>query len=289
MMNPEDLAGMPPVLRELLEAELRAGNQVVEVGHAFPAPPVGAWFLLAGPLRSRPRESGGGITYYYRHCSHYSGEITDERQRFFFLLEPPGAPEPTATPTPAPPAPAPLSPPPAPATLAITLDNWRDAGSPAWREVESLAAQHTRTARQELRRILKRPGSHESKMAILICAPRLVSGKRRLQVLCEALRESVIYGGLTQALDLAAEFHPPEVVTELWRGLEHREGEVAVHFAALLAYIHGLAKEPFDWDLRPFFLRFRTEDPAERARQIAELRRRIAQKNRKESEPGVQS
>ena len=57
---------------------------------------------------------------------------------------------------------------------------------------------------------------------------------------------------------------PPEVVEELFRGVQEREGEVAVNFAAMLLFINGKAEEPFDWSQRPFLLRFNTDDPDER-------------------------
>lgn len=89
----ELLAAFPPVLRALLDAELAAGNSIVEITGGFPAPPVGACVKLARPLGTRPRASGDGIAYYDRRSPDYSGEITDAK-RFFFILEPPHPPEP---------------------------------------------------------------------------------------------------------------------------------------------------------------------------------------------------
>ncbi|ATC64462.1 hypothetical protein CMV30_11130 [Nibricoccus aquaticus] len=89
----KEMDALPPVLRALLDAELAAGNSIAEIGHGFPAPPVGAFFKLAQPLLSRPRASGEGFTYYNRNSSLYSGEITDSK-RFFFLLEPAAPPPP---------------------------------------------------------------------------------------------------------------------------------------------------------------------------------------------------
>lgn len=89
----KDFEAMPAVLRRLLEAELAAGNSIVEVGHSFPAPPVGAYFQLANKVTTRPRESGNGIDFYERNSSSYSGEFTDAK-RFFFILEPPNPPPP---------------------------------------------------------------------------------------------------------------------------------------------------------------------------------------------------
>lgn len=88
---PED--SLPPVLRALLDAELAAGNTVIEVGHTHPAPPVGAYFKLARPVSTRPRESGGGLQFYERNSSQYSGEFTDAK-RFFWILEAPLPPPP---------------------------------------------------------------------------------------------------------------------------------------------------------------------------------------------------
>ena len=68
-----------------------------------------------------------------------------------------------------------------------------------------------------------------------------------------------------EAIDEAAEFHPPGVVEALLDGALHRDGEAAVHFAALLFFLHGKAAEPFDWGQRPFFLRFQTADRRERS------------------------
>ena len=48
-------------------------------------------------------------------------------------------------------------------------------------------------------------------------------------------------------------------------------GEQACHAAAMLFYLKGLADEPFDWDHRPFFLRFNPDDAADRARAFDEL------------------
>lgn len=88
-----DFDAMPLALRVLLESELAVGNEVVEVGHSHPAPPVGAYFKLARPVTTRARASGGGLSFYERNSSLHSGEFTDEA-RFFWILEPPRPPEP---------------------------------------------------------------------------------------------------------------------------------------------------------------------------------------------------
>ena len=76
-------------------------------------------------------------------------------------------------------------------------------------------------------------------------------------------------------LDQVAKFHPPEIVADLLRGALERKSEVAIHFAALLMFIHGKAREPFDWAQRLFFLRFETRTHAEREAVFRELCEKI--------------
>lgn len=314
----KDLASMPPALKQLLEAELAAGNTITEVGHSFPAAPAGAYFLLAKPLQSRAQESGDGIVYYDRKMPSYSGEITDAK-RHFFLLEPPHPPEPEPDmdairaahqPKPTPPAqkatakkpkaaakaaakaapsPDPAPTPKAPATpleqfeasMVMDFDKWHDGigydldilrtlsaadqatvvrklqqnGIKDWRDVEALAAIDLPTAKEALRNAMKSPHV-EIRNAVTRYATDLVPDDARTDSLVRSLEKAVPFGGLSETLDQVAEYHPPEVVDTLFEGALKRDGEAAVHFAAMLCFLHGKAKEPFDWDLRPFFLRF---------------------------------
>jgi hypothetical protein len=87
-----DFDAMPSALRGLVEAELVAGNEVLEVGHTHPAPPIGAYFKLARPFVTRERSSGGGLSFYERNSSLHSGEFTDGA-RIFWILEAPRLPE----------------------------------------------------------------------------------------------------------------------------------------------------------------------------------------------------
>lgn len=91
----KELERFPSPLRALVEAELAAGNTVVEVGHSHPAPPAGAYFKLARKVSTRARASGDGLDFYERNSSSHAGEFTDAK-RFYFVLEPasPLPPEP---------------------------------------------------------------------------------------------------------------------------------------------------------------------------------------------------
>jgi hypothetical protein len=89
----KELAQFPAALKALVEAELAAGNTIVEIGGGHPAPPVGACVKLANKVSTRARDSGDGLDFYERNSSSYSGEFTDAK-RFFFVLEPPNPPPP---------------------------------------------------------------------------------------------------------------------------------------------------------------------------------------------------
>lgn len=89
----KQLAQFPAALRALVDAELAAGNSILEIGAGHPAPPVGACLKLAKKVSTRPRASGNGLSFYERNSSLYSGEFTDAT-RFYFVLEPPNPPPP---------------------------------------------------------------------------------------------------------------------------------------------------------------------------------------------------
>jgi hypothetical protein len=144
-----------------------------------------------------------------------------------------------------------------------------------WRDVEALAALYSPRARVALRKALK-SSNHRVATAVAEYAPHLVSDKERTKVLVAALEGAEIYGGLPQALLDVEEYHPPEIVDALFRGLLKPNCENPVHFAAMLMFIHGKAESSFDWTHRPLFLRFKTEDRAERERVFRELCEKIA-------------
>ena len=145
-----------------------------------------------------------------------------------------------------------------------------------WRDVEALAELNTPRAQVLLRKALKSSNA-EISSAVVSYAPNLISNIERAAALVKALGKAEAFGGLSATLDEVEKFHPPEVVAALWDGVRKRDGETAVHYAAMLMFIHGKAKEAFDWELRPFFLRFNTEDANERALACLELCERIGE------------
>jgi hypothetical protein len=139
-----------------------------------------------------------------------------------------------------------------------------------WREVEALAALGTKRAKDALNQAHV-TGNAEVRMAVHSFAPELLTDGQRVAALVQTLEQADFYDGLSRALDEVAKFHPPEIVTALLRGLMERDGAAACHFAAMLYFIHGKAASAFDWDQRPFFLRFNTDNLVEREVAVREL------------------
>jgi hypothetical protein len=140
-----------------------------------------------------------------------------------------------------------------------------------WRDLEGLIALGTPTARAAVVEQL-RGGRLEQRLwaaRYLRDDPNLADDREAAVV--AGLDEAVFYGGLSVALDLATELRTPAMVDALFRAALRDEGEAAVHAAARLAFIHRKAREEFDWELRPLFLKFNTQDRGERTRAFREL------------------
>lgn len=81
------LAAFPVALRQLVEAELAAGNGIQHAGGGFPAPPAGAQVMLASHLRADPPRLEG-LVVRERNSSLNHLEISDG-QGFYWVLTPP--------------------------------------------------------------------------------------------------------------------------------------------------------------------------------------------------------
>ena len=139
-----------------------------------------------------------------------------------------------------------------------------------WRDIEALAEINTKSARETIKEAIKDPNP-VVRVAVARFTPDLVTNDERSQSIVDALEKAEIFYGLSQVLDEAERYHPEEVKKALIRGLLNRKGNVAVLFAAMLFYLFGAAKKPFDMKQRPFFLRFNTEDRKERIKVFREL------------------
>jgi len=139
-----------------------------------------------------------------------------------------------------------------------------------WRDIEALTQVGTKSAQTAIKNAMK-DSNPDVRIAVTRFAPSLATKNERSQSLIKALQSAELFNGLSQALDAVEEYHPIEVKEALINGLLSRKGDVAVLFAGMLFYLYGKASEPFDWDQRPFFLRFSTNEREERVQAFLEL------------------
>ena len=141
-----------------------------------------------------------------------------------------------------------------------------------WRVFEVLEHINTPKAIATINHALSHPA-----LEVRIAASRFAKDANadRERVLIEALERSDIYEGLSQALDEVETFHPTGIVNALLRGLLKRGDSGAVNFAGMLLYIYGKTDSSFDWNHRPLFLRFKTDDLKEREKAFIEICRII--------------
>lgn len=140
-----------------------------------------------------------------------------------------------------------------------------------WRDLEGLMALGSEAARQAVLEQLRHGALDQRLYAARYLKDDPALAADRDAAVVAGLESAVFYGGLSVALDLATEERTPAMVDALFRACFREAGEGAVHAAARLAFIHGAAKEEFDWGLRPLFLRFNTPDRAEREAAFLEL------------------
>lgn len=143
-----------------------------------------------------------------------------------------------------------------------------------WRDAQALAKLGTARALTALEQSLQGPNREVRLMAgeYLYSIGRLPDLSA---IIVEALQNGQLGEGLAEGERLAAEHASEPVKEALISGALHAADGRAVRFAALLYYLHGISKEPFDWNHRPLFLRFKTNDRAERRAAFEEMCRVI--------------
>ena len=144
-----------------------------------------------------------------------------------------------------------------------------------WRDIEALSQIDTKNAQKTIKNAIKDPDP-AVRVAVTRYAPNLVTNSERSHSIIEGLKHAKIFGGLSQVLDDIEDYHPAEVKDALISGLLSREGDVAVLFAAMLFYLYGKAKEPFEMKQRPSFLLFNTEDKEKRLHAFRELCKQLS-------------
>ena len=143
-----------------------------------------------------------------------------------------------------------------------------------WRDIESLALLDTRKARAALKAAVHKDNA-EVNMAVIRFAPELINEDFRTKLIIKALKTVRSFEGLSSTLMIVDQYHPKEVVSGLFKGLISREGEVAVHFAAMLLYLYGKTETYYGWEKRSFLLKFNTSERCDRKIVFRELCKQI--------------
>jgi len=144
----------------------------------------------------------------------------------------------------------------------------RLTGRGDWRDVEALAALATPGAMAALKVAAKHRNPDVRNRALEILAE---AGP--LQAAAD-LEDDIVRAVERGALDLAQSHPTPRVKRAVLDCARLGDPTARVNAAALLMYLCGKAGEPFDWDQRPFFIRFASEDNQELRAAWTELRER---------------
>jgi hypothetical protein len=123
-----------------------------------------------------------------------------------------------------------------------------------WRDLEGLLALGTPRARDAVLRQLRHGRLEQRLSAARRLADDPATSDDREAAVIEGLRRAKFGSGLSDALDVAIEHPTPAVRDALLRATMRSES--GAHAAAALEFLAGLAREPFDWARRPFYLRF---------------------------------
>ena len=94
-------------------------------------------------------------------------------------------------------------------------------------------------------------------------------------LLVETLPLVKLLNGQTFTLQLAEEYPTPAVKRILLWCTLHGNEDIRVHAAALIHFLYGIAASSFDWDHRPFYLRFNDENIENRKLAYDELCKEI--------------
>ena len=149
-----------------------------------------------------------------------------------------------------------------------------------WRDTEALAKLGTTAAIAAIEKSL-----HGSNREVRLAAGEYLYSVGRLldlsEIIVEALKNGTLRNGLGKAEHFATKYPSKQVEEALISGALHSSDGRAVRFAALLYYLHGVGKEPFDLNHQPLFLRFHTKNQDERRLAFEELCRIIGVDSRK--------
>lgn len=131
----------------------------------------------------------------------------------------------------------------------------RLAGQADWRDIDALASLATPAAVAAIDKARTHRNPEVKKHALQYFLDRRETAPVDPEQLDQQVADSVKRG----AIDLAPDHPTPRVKQALLDLARLGDDVQRVNAAAMLLYVCGQAKEPFDWEQRPFFLRFNAE------------------------------
>jgi hypothetical protein len=145
-----------------------------------------------------------------------------------------------------------------------------------WRDVQALDRLGTPRALCALERTLVTK-ELEIRVEAAACLARrgLLAGERLDQLIVDSLAHATISNGMVKTLAFAQERLTLPVLRQLFECAEKGNDDIRLHAAALIHYLFGVSKTAFDWDRRPFYLRFVSKDRKERRKAFIQLCRDV--------------
>jgi hypothetical protein len=169
-------------------------------------------------------------------------------------------------------------------SLQKVLDSERDAlvrilaerleTNPDWREIEALGVIGTPAAKEAIRRAVEH-GNRETRLYAVEQLAKMDEPENLERVIIETLRMTTLGSGLSKAIDMAEKHPGPRIQDALLDLALNGNEDQRIHCAALALYLGGKAKEAFDWNHRPFFLKFGDDDRKVQIEAYTELCERL--------------
>ena len=145
-----------------------------------------------------------------------------------------------------------------------------------WRDIDALAEIGSEKALSALKNALQSDTYEVRIRAIERLSEKGIISEREIEtLLVETIPLVSILNGQTFTLRLAEKYPTPAVKRVLLWCTLHGNDDIRVHAAALIYYLYGIAASSFDWDYRPFYLRFNDENISNRKLAYEELCKEI--------------